>query len=387
MVAGARPDSTGWHDGSKWPGPARSVEHVSSGRNPAPAPVPAGLVDVHTHVFDPDLPDLTARFPGAWPTVSALDSGRVRISIGGRPYRDVDERCWSVPRRLADMDADGVATQVLSPMPGTLAHGADPAGAAALAHAQNTFLAGMVGRAPDRFLAFGAVPLQDPEAAVAELRRCVTELGFLGVEIGTRVGGLALTDPALDPFFRAAASLAALVFVHPVDHDVDPRLAALGLGFGAGMPTETGIAGAGLLSAPVHARRPGVRLLLAHGGGTLPGLLPRLDRGERLADRGATDVASVRARSVFCDSLTYDADALDVVVARFGGARVLLGTDYPFPARERPAGAVLAARETLRAPVGRDNALSLVDTIAADRAAAAVDSRKGASWATSSASA
>jgi aminocarboxymuconate-semialdehyde decarboxylase len=354
---------------------------VSSTREPVP-----GLVDVHTHVLDPDLPDLNARYPGVWPVVSSVDSGRARISLGGKPYRTVDERCWSVPRRLADMDADGVAVQVLSPMPVTLAHGADPAGAVELARAQNTFLAGLVAQAPDRLRAFGAVPLQDPEAAVAELRRCVLEFGFLGVEIGTRAGSLALTDPRFDPFFAAAASLAAVVFVHPVDQDADPRLTGLGLGFGAGMPTETGIAAAGLLSAPVAARRPGVRLLLAHGGGTLPSLLPRLDQGERLADRQATEVASVRARSVYCDSLTYDADALDVVLARFGETHVLLGTDYPFPARERPAGAVLAAREHLRATVGRAHALSLVDTVAAERAAA-TESRKGASWATSWASA
>lgn len=360
------------------------VSEPSRGR-PEPISVPGGLVDVHTHVLDPELPDLSDRFPGGWPAVRRLDSDRARISIGGTPYRDVDARCWSVPRRLADMDAEGVAMQVLSPMPATLAHGADPAGAAELARAQNSFLARMIRQAPDRLRAFGAVPLQDPEAAIAELSRCVGELGFLGVEIGTRLGGRALTDSDLDPFFQAAAGLHALVFVHPVDQDVDPRLGPLGLDFGAGMPSETGIAAAGLISAPVMARRPGVRLLLAHAGGTLPCLLPRLDKGERLRDRHAREVASDRARSVCCDSLTYDADALDLAVRRFGATQVLLGTDYPFLARERPAGAVLAERDALRGPIGRDNALSLLDTITTARGEATVDSQKGASWVTSSA--
>jgi len=66
------------------------------------------------------------------------------------------------------------------------------------------------------------VPLQDPELAVGELRRCVQELGFLGVEIGTRVGDTELGDPVLDPFFDAAAELGALVFVHPADVTLDP---------------------------------------------------------------------------------------------------------------------------------------------------------------------
>jgi aminocarboxymuconate-semialdehyde decarboxylase len=101
------------------------------------------------------------------------------------------------------------------------------------------------------------VPLQDPQASVRELQRCVGELGFAGVEIGTRVGELELTDPRLEPFFRAAAELGALVFVHPVDQTLDPRLARMGIGFGLGMPAETAVAGAG--RAAGAANLPGPR--------------------------------------------------------------------------------------------------------------------------------
>jgi len=83
----------------------------------------------------------------------------------------------------------------------------------------------------------------------------VAELGFLGVEMGTRVGDRELGDPSLDPFFDAAAELGAMVFVHPADTTLDPRMAALGVAFGAGMPTETGIAAAGLLACGALLRR------------------------------------------------------------------------------------------------------------------------------------
>lgn len=342
--------------------------------------IPAGLIDVHTHGIDAALPDLNGHFPGSWPAIAHRGDGRANVAIGTTPYRVVDERCWSVDRRLADMDADGVAMQVISPMPATLLHGADPAGAAVLATAQNDFLAALHAAAPGRLQGFGAVPLQDLDAAVHELRRCVTDLGLLGVAIGTRVGALDLAAEELDPFFRAAADLGAIVFIHPVDAETDPRLQRLGLGFGAGMPTETGIAGAGLLERRVMARRPGLTLLLAHGAGTLPWLLPRLDRGERLQDPHATYVASVRVRALYADSLTYDADQLGIVAGRIGGGHVLLGTDYPFIARERPAGAVLhnspGLTEELVGAIGRDNAFSLI-----------VNSEKGTPWATSSASA
>jgi len=165
-----------------------------------------GLVDVHTHAIAPALPDLAAVEPGyRWPSVERQGETSARILLGGAPYREVDDRCWVAARRLRDMDADGVALQVVSPTPITFCHDAPADAAATLAAAQNEFLAELTGTHPDRFRALGAVPLQDPERAVAELRRCVQELGFLGVEIGTRVGDTELGDPVLDPFFDAAA--------------------------------------------------------------------------------------------------------------------------------------------------------------------------------------
>lgn len=342
---------------------------------------PAGMIDVHTHAIDPGLPDLNGEFPGNWPAATHREDGRLALAIGTHPYRVVDDRCWSAERRIADMDTEGVAAQVVSPMPTTLLHGNDPAGAAVLAAAQNEFLDRLRSRKPDRLQAFGAVPLQDVDAAVAELRSCV-ERGFLGVAIGTRVrveGEVRpLTDPGLDPFFVEAARLNAIVFVHPVDAESDPRLLELGLGFGAGMQSETGIAAAGLLDREVMARRADGPILLAHGGGTLPWLLPRLDKGERLVDRQATGVASERVRRhFFTDSLTYDSQQLQIVADRVGAGHVLLGTDYPFIARERPAGAVLTGLPALEPGIARDNLLSLIRDLMEEEF----------SWATSSASA
>lgn len=160
------------------------------------------------------------------------------------------------------MDAEGVAAQVVSPIPVTLCHYELAAGAAELARAQNVFLSELVAHAPDRLAALGAVPLQDPEKATAELIHCVDELGFLGVEIGTRVGDVELSDPLLDPFFDAAAQRGAMVLVHPVDLP-GPRLAALGIDFGLGMPSETAVAAAALLTGP--SRRPGLQLHRTRG--------------------------------------------------------------------------------------------------------------------------
>ena len=330
---------------------------------PGLAAPPPGLIDLHTHAIDPDLPDVGQACEGIFPVVRRTAPDRAQIFLGGRLYREVDRRCWSAEARVKDMDADGVAVQVVSPTPITLCHGEPAGGARVLAAAQNDFLARLVAEAPGRLIALGCVPLQDPREAVQELLRCVTDRGFAGVEIGTRVGELELADPRFAPFFRAAADLDAVVFVHPVDRILDPRLARLRIGFGLGMPAETATAAAGLLVTDLLDEVPGLRICLAHGGGTLPSALARLDQGQRLA--GETDrerLATTRARRLWCDTLTYDVPALRLAAERFGPGHVVLGTDYPFDAREQPPGAVLqaAADPPVTAAMTRDSALELL---------------------------
>ncbi|MDI3313805.1 MAG: amidohydrolase family protein [Mycobacterium sp.] len=324
-----------------------------------------GTIDFHTHAIDPELPDIGATYRGSFPRVERTGERSARIIVDGRGYRDIDDACWSADTRVSDMDAEGIAVQVLSPIPVTLCHEQPASGAAILARAQNDFLATLVASAPQRFLALGTVPMQDPPSAIRELTRCITELGFVGVEIGTRVGEFDLTDARFRPFFDAASSLSAVIFIHPVDRDVDPRVTNLGLGFGVGMPTETATAAAALLAAGVVQAARGARFVLAHGAGALPALLPRLDQGQRLAaHRAGAERLSDAARRLWCDSLTYDAASLQLALQRFGAGHVVLGTDYPFAAREHPAGEVLTHLDPpLQRRIGTTNACALCSDV------------------------
>ena len=231
-----------------------------------------GLVDVHTHAIDDDLPDLRRAYPhDSWPSVERTGETEAHLLFGGQPYRRIDHRCWSPEVRLSDMDCNGVAMQLLSPIPVTFCYRASAAGAAELASAQNEFFARIVRQHPTRFAALGAVALQDPDRAVDEMRRCMRHRGFLGVEIGTQVAGMELADPSLDRFFAVAHELGALVLVHPSDQDLPPRVTELGLGFGAGMPIETTLAAAALIVAR-RARAPA-------RGANLPGTRRRRAAG------------------------------------------------------------------------------------------------------------
>jgi aminocarboxymuconate-semialdehyde decarboxylase len=301
--------------------------------------VPAGLVDVHTHAIDDDLPDLRRTYPhDRWPSVERIAETDAHLMFGGQPYRQIDHRCWSPEARLNDMNRNGVAMQVLSPIPVTFCYRASPAGAAELASAQNEFFARIVQQHPTRFAALGAVALQYPDRAVEEMRRCMRLPGFLGVEIGTQVGDTELADPSLDRFFAVAHELGALVFVHPSDQDLPPRLTGLGLGFGAGMPIETALAAAALIAGGALSRRPQVRICLAHGGGPLPALIGRLDKAAIMAGMptDSPDLPSRQVAQFWCDSLTYNVQALHAAVEVFGHDHVVFGSDYPFPAVPEP---------------------------------------------------
>jgi aminocarboxymuconate-semialdehyde decarboxylase len=320
---------------------------------------PSGLIDVHTHAVDPELPDLGREYSrDRWPSVERIGDTTAWLNYGDRRYRHIDHRCWSTDARLADMDRDGVALQVLSPVPVTFCYEADAAGAAELATAQNEFFARMIAEHPTRFAALGAVALQDPDLAVAELRSCMSRPGFLGVEIATQVRGRELADEQFDRFFAAAHELGAMVLVHPRDEDLAARMAGLPMGFGAGMPIETATAAASLLTSGALVRRPGARLCLAHGAGALPAIIGRLDKGAQIAGM-ASDSAELPSRlatSLWCDSLTYNRTALLAAVEVVGAEHVVFGSDYPFPAVPDPIDDVVAGLPAdLRDRISRKN--------------------------------
>jgi aminocarboxymuconate-semialdehyde decarboxylase len=314
-------------------------------------------VDFHTHYIDRAIEALS--LPGCVALTCSGTDGELQRN--GQPYRKIDHRSWDVGRRIADMDAEGVALQVLSPIPVSYAYEAPPEVGASFCRAQNDALASLVRARPDRFAALGAVPLQDPDLACAELERVVRDLGLNGVEIGTTAGGRELDDPALEPFWARCEALDAIVFVHPESAPGFDRVRRRMMVISTGYPSETGIAGAMLLTSGLLERRR-LRIVLAHGGGTLPWLLPRLDRLWEMSDdlRAAGRRPSEVARALYCDTLTFDARNLALILERFDPAHQVVGSDYPFTIREDPPGAVVEAFPEHRAALRSANALSLL---------------------------
>ena len=313
-----------------------SSDQLSQGNSRDPALV-ATAVDFHAHVFPVGLPDLAADTGDErWPAleVGARSSGAGRIMCGSRVFRIVRPPLWDLSARLAELDRAGIATQVVSPVPVTMTYWAPAELAARFQRQQNDAIARDVDAAGGRLLGLCGVPLQDPAAAVTELERAVRQLGLRGVQIGSRIGDMDLDDPRLSPFFAAAESLGAVVFVHPTDGGEGTiRRAGPPFDWGLGMPTDTAIAATSLVFEGVLARHPGLQVVLAHGCGTFPLAFPRLAMGALMT--GQIDAAGFAAlpdavRRLWVDALVFDPASLALLIERFGEEHVLLGTDDPF---------------------------------------------------------
>lgn len=294
------------------------------------------VVDMHCHMLvaeaeeaarphRPKVPEPTQRF-------SSPESRQVSTEMIAR----IRERITGVDRRLAEMDAAGVDIQVISPAPNHYCYWAGEELGRLLARSVNDRLAEAAAAHPARLMAFGTVPMQSPAAAVDELRRCVRELGMRGVEISSNVDGEELSAPRFHPFFAAAEELGAVVFVHPSGFTGGERLSAFHLNNVIGNPLDSTVALAHLIFSGTLDRFPGLKLLVAHGGGLMPAYSGRFEHAfhARGDCRHCLHPPSHYLRRTYFDTVVFDPDQLRYLAGKHGADRLVAGTDYPYDMEE-----------------------------------------------------
>jgi predicted TIM-barrel fold metal-dependent hydrolase len=293
-------------------------------------------IDVHSHIYLPEYVELLRR-RDELPRIVTQD-GIDRFLIvpaegapGGAPGRPMDESYRSISHTLEHMARHGIDATVLS-LGNPWLDFLDPQAAAEWAPRLNRALARLCDDHPGRIYGLGVLPLQSPETAAGELGHLAGLPGIRGAIIGTRGAGRGLDDPALDPVWARAQSLDLALFVHP-HHGIGMDLLgpqAYALHFALGFPFETTITVARLILSGVPDRFPRLRLLIAHGGGTLPYLAGRLDNGARAYVPGLARLPSASLRRLAYDVTVYHAPAVTCALATVGPDRLMFGTDHPF---------------------------------------------------------
>jgi aminocarboxymuconate-semialdehyde decarboxylase len=297
------------------------------------------VIDMHAHVT-PERFKRAIREDGSW---FGLGPRAGELGLGGFDN--------PVEVRLAEMDALGVQTQLITPNVGFYQYTNELEVTKAVARECNDEISEMVRDHPDRFAGLGTVPMQHVPSAIAELERAVGELGLEGVIINDHAAGKTYDEPEFLPFFQTAEAAGAIVFFHQGGGTlVDHRTKRYKLGNAVGNLAERALVFGALVFGGVMDRCPDLKPLLAHAGGAtawgiarmdkISGALDRRHPGDPLVPRfgpGPDDLYQITKppsdylRRFWYDCCTYSGPALRFLIDTVGIDRVVLGTDYPAP--------------------------------------------------------
>jgi aminocarboxymuconate-semialdehyde decarboxylase len=248
--------------------------------------------------------------------------------------------------RLKSMDRQRVTVHALSLNP-PMVYWGDGSLGSRLAKIVNNAMAEANRAYPDRFVFLATLPMQDPEAAVNEVNRAVTEPGCRGIYLGTNVCGKELTDPSFLPVFERIHALNMPIFLHPLNVIGAHRLTNYYLHNLLGNPFDTAVAAANLIFSGLLDRFPKLTVCLPHAGGAFPYLIGRLNRGWKMRDecKALKKPPSSYLRRFTYDTISHAPESLDYLIKLVGVDRVMLGSDYCFDmGYEQPVKVVTALK-------------------------------------------
>ncbi len=301
--------------------------------------------DIHAHIIVPEILR-EASSSEEWRPVVSWENDKQFVSLGPKRIGSATREFVSLDKIIAEMQRSGVDGCLLSPWVSLVRYEVDASESLAGCQVQNDALASLVKKFPVQIHALGLVPLQNVQLSILELERAM-KIGLKGVEIGAHVNGIYPGDASFLPFWEACEALGAVVFIHPVEGGGRPELKDHYMWNVIGNPMDTTIAAGHMILTGVMEAYPRLKIILAHGGGTLPYIHGRLDRGYKMRpeiNKTISQPPTSYLKKFYFDSITHDADCLRSLVELVGPEQVLLGSDYPFDmGLEDPAGLVKAA--------------------------------------------
>lgn len=290
------------------------------------------VIDVHTHMLSKEWMKLLRDKGKPLYEVHPVANGRECIFRGDAPVTIPTAGHFDYKLRIKDMDEAGVDVAIVSlTCPNVYWGGREVSNLAArlvndeMAEAQRTY--------PNRIRWFASLPWEYPEDAVAELKRCVAK-GAIGVMVLANIAGRKLTSPEFAPIWQAIDDLALPVLVHPTDPPgVDMMdMRAHDLTWSVGFIFDTTLAIGRMILDGFLDRYTKLKIIASHGGGALPYLVGRFNRGfeiSTLEDNVIKKPPAEYLQMIYYDAITYNLDALKYCLTIGGANNVMFGSDYP----------------------------------------------------------
>jgi len=288
------------------------------------------IIDTHAHWYPREFLDVLARDGAAHGARLERSDAGYRITAP-KLANAFTEEFVSLERRLEGMKRQRVDVHVMS-LTTPMVYWAPPALGLALSQAYNDAASAAHLRFPRQLYGFAMVPMQDPALALKELERASKLPGMLGLYLATSIDGTELDDKRYWDIYAKCEEIGWPIFLHPVYTIGVERTTRYYLRNLLGNPYDTGMAAASLIFGGVLDAFPKLEINLPHAGGTLPGLIGRLDHGTKVR---AELKHMKRLPSEYLRRFTYDTighdDAINMnLVRQVGADRVILGSDYCF---------------------------------------------------------
>lgn len=302
-------------------------------------------IDIHTHIMPATMPNWVQKF--GYGEFIHLEHRNCKACMmkGDKLFREVEENCFEPSARLKDMRETNVDMQVLSTIPVLFNYWAKPADGLETSRFFNDHIADTVAKNTHHFIGLGTVPLQAVDLAIGEMERCMDELRLPGLEIGSNINGTNLGDPIFFPFYERAEALGCALFIHPWEMMGENQIQKYWLPWLVGMPAETSRAICSMIFGGVMEKFPKLRLAFAHGGGSFPATIGRIEHGFNVRPDLVAIDNPVNPRNYigkfWIDSLVHDEQAMRFIMEVMGEDSICLGSDYPFPLGEHEPGKLI----------------------------------------------